>query len=169
MDKIYSILQSIGFDWQVALANLVNFLIIVWIIKRFAWKPIQAKLGERQSLIIKGLEDAQNAEKNLRDAEAQSSILIKKAHDESSVILASAHDDRKNIIAVAEKDAVAHKDSLRRDAEKTIDKYKEEEMKAFKGEASVLFHDIAQKILAQELTDEAKQAYAKKSAQALNQ
>jgi F0F1-type ATP synthase membrane subunit b/b' len=38
---ILGILGKIGFDWQVALANLVNFLIIFWILKKFAFKPVR--------------------------------------------------------------------------------------------------------------------------------
>jgi F0F1-type ATP synthase membrane subunit b/b' len=55
------ILGKIGFDWQVALANLVNFLIIVFLLKKFAFKPIAKIIQDRQNKINEGLENAKKA------------------------------------------------------------------------------------------------------------
>ena len=56
MVNIYEILGKIGFDWQVALASLVNFLIILFVLKKFAFKPIKKLIQERQNKINEGIE-----------------------------------------------------------------------------------------------------------------
>ena len=53
---------NIGFDWRMALAQLVNFLIIFYLLKRFVWGSIKKTLAERKAKIDKGLEDAEAAE-----------------------------------------------------------------------------------------------------------
>ncbi|MBU4369492.1 ATP synthase F0 subunit B, partial [Patescibacteria group bacterium] len=53
------ILGNLGFDWRMALANLVNFLIIFFVLKKYAFKPIKEKLEEREKKIKTGLEDAE--------------------------------------------------------------------------------------------------------------
>ena len=55
------ILSKIGFDYRVALANLVNFLIVLWVLQKFAFPKIQIVLAERQAKIRKGLADAEAA------------------------------------------------------------------------------------------------------------
>lgn len=119
-------------------------------------------------LITQGLEDAQNAEKKLRDATDEADSIRKQATAESSQTLASAHEERKAILSKAEQEAIDRKAHMTTEALNQIEKQKEEEMKAFKDEASALFEDVARKIFAEELSDEAKQAYAKKAAHALN-
>ncbi len=68
MDFILSVLHSIGFNWHVALANFVNFLIILFILNKFVFKKIIKTIDNRDSIIKRGLEDASQAETNLKKA-----------------------------------------------------------------------------------------------------
>ena len=88
------ILGNLGFDWQMALANLVNFLIIFFVLKRYAFKPIKEKLEEREKKIKTGLEDAeksatewrmtqQTREKTLFDARKESNEIVGQANEKA--------------------------------------------------------------------------------------
>jgi F-type H+-transporting ATPase subunit b len=46
------------FDWLTVIAQLVNFIILVWLLKRFLYKPIINAIGEREKLIAKQVQDA---------------------------------------------------------------------------------------------------------------
>jgi len=48
--NIGQILSNLGFDWQIAFANLINFLIILWLLKRYAFTPIKNTLETRKKL-----------------------------------------------------------------------------------------------------------------------
>ena len=82
--NILEILGNIGFDWRIAFANLVNFLIIFYLLKRYAFGPIGRILDERRRKIEEGLEHAREAETNLMMAKEE------RARDEAAQILNKA-------------------------------------------------------------------------------
>jgi len=90
--NIVEILSKIGFDWRMALANLVNFLIIFWILKKYAFKPIQNKLKERADKINAGLEDTEKAKTELTMAKQKVDQMLKVAREEAQSIVAKAHE-----------------------------------------------------------------------------
>ncbi len=87
MQSILEILGKIGFDWQVALANLVNFLIIFFILKKFAFPPIKKMIQERQDKISQGLVKAQEADIRLKEVDEIAKEKLKQANLESIVII----------------------------------------------------------------------------------
>ena len=84
------ILANLGFDWRVALANLANFLIIVWILKRFAFKPIEKAIKNREDKIRKGVEDAERAATEFQMAKQTCDKTIEEAKYEANKIIASS-------------------------------------------------------------------------------
>ncbi len=87
MQNILEILGKIGFDWQVALANLVNFLIILFILKKFAFPPIKKIIQERQDKISEGLEKAKEADIRLKEVDEIAKEKLKQANLDSVVII----------------------------------------------------------------------------------
>ena len=87
---------NLGFDWRVALANLANFLIIVWILKRFAFKPIKAIIEKRENTIKEGLDKAKEAEERLKEVDIINKGKIKDAEIASINIVKETY-DKKNI------------------------------------------------------------------------
>ncbi len=79
MDFILSVLHSIGFNWHVALANFVNFLIILFILNKFVFKKIIKTIDNRDGIIKRGLEDASLAETNLKKANELGENIITEA------------------------------------------------------------------------------------------
>ncbi len=78
------ILNNIGFDWQVALVNFVNFILIFWILKKFVFPKISEVLSERKKVIEKGLQDSKKAEAKLEEVEIDRKNILKEAKDEAS-------------------------------------------------------------------------------------
>ena len=68
MSFILSTLQSIGFNWHIAIANFVNFLIILFILNKFVFKKVFNNIESRQNLIKEGLENSSLAETKLTKA-----------------------------------------------------------------------------------------------------
>ena len=93
------ILQKIGFDWQVALANLINFLIVFYLIKRFFLKKITTVIDERKQKIQEGLEDAEKSKSLMLEAENEKSAILKEANQKVGEILKSAETRGEEIVA----------------------------------------------------------------------
>lgn len=129
------ILGNLGFDWRVALANLVNFLLILWILKRYALKPIEKAIKGREEKIKKGIEDAERASTELQMAKQTSENTILEARNEANRIIAASQkesekiiaesrilqeEQAKQIIAKAEKSAQAEKEKMFQDLRKEV-------------------------------------------------
>lgn len=99
------ILQKIGFDWQIALANLVNFLIIFFILKKLFWKSIKDAIAKRRALIEQGLLDAEKAKKDLLMAEEIRETRIREAKQEANEIVISATSEKNSIIEKSKDEA----------------------------------------------------------------
>ena len=98
---ILGILGKIGFDWQVALANLINFLIIFFILKKYAFGPIGKLISERQNKIEEGLQAAtKNAE------------ILENTEKEREEVILEARSDAKKIIEESRKEAVEKREEL---------------------------------------------------------
>ena len=59
------LLSNLGINGKLLLAQIVNFFILLYILKRFAYKPILKVLDDRKEKIEKGLRDAENAKDKL--------------------------------------------------------------------------------------------------------
>lgn len=98
-------------DWFTITAQILNFLILVWLLKRFLYRPILLAIEEREKQIAADLADAEKIrteakkerdefEKKNRDFEEQQKILMKKATDEIKI-------ERQRLLAEAEKAATS--------------------------------------------------------------
>lgn len=84
---IYEVLQSVGFNWHVAVLNFINFVIIFLLLRKFFFGKIAKTMHERDQKIRLGLEDAQKAKDRLNGAELAAADIIDKAETESAHIL----------------------------------------------------------------------------------
>ncbi len=81
--------------------QIANFLIPLFLLNRFLFKPILARLDERQATIRKGLEDAQAAARDREQAQAERQAAVEAARKEAQAMLARANkmaDDTRNEI-----------------------------------------------------------------------
>lgn len=101
MENLLEILGKVGFDWQVALANLFNFLIIFLLLKKFAFGPIGKLIRERQDKINEGISNAEVSTK-----------LLENTKTEYEAVLLDARTKANEIIEQAKKEAVVRKDQL---------------------------------------------------------
>lgn len=106
------ILGKIGFDWQVALANLINFLLVFWLLKRFAFGPIKKIIAERKEKIDQGLEDARRAATDRQMAEQLREETLMDAKKEANVIVSDASAKGKTFVESAKKEAEEERSSI---------------------------------------------------------
>jgi len=99
--NIGQILSNLGFDWQIAFANLINFLIILWLLKRYAFTPIKNTLETRKKVIEDGLDNATKAASELQMAEQTRDKTLLKARTEANAIINQAHKQAESMIASA--------------------------------------------------------------------
>jgi len=97
-------LANLGIDWRLLLAQVVNFVIVLLVLKRFAYQPMLKLLDERTAKIEKGLADAENAGQKLSEMEIKEKAVLAEARTEAKRILAKTDEmaQKRNTTQIAE-------------------------------------------------------------------
>ena len=101
--------DAFGVDLPKLIFQIVNFLLLLYLANRFAFKPILRILDERAARIRKGLEDAEAAARDRELALAEREAALTEARQEAQALLARANkiaeDSRAETLAAAKADA----------------------------------------------------------------
>ncbi len=81
------LISALGLDWKILLAQFINFAILIFVLWRFAYKPVFNILAERRDKIAKGLDDSEAAAKKLLEAEEEKKVFITAARKEANEII----------------------------------------------------------------------------------
>jgi len=87
------ILSKFGVDWPHFIAQLVLFLIVYFVLNKFAFGPLLKILDERRKRIEEGQINAEKIKKQLAEAELRYQEILRKANDDAQVLL---EESRKN-------------------------------------------------------------------------
>ena len=133
---------------------LVSFLILLLLVKKFAWKPLTAILDERENQVASNIDNAEQAKKNAHSLVAEQEEKLQKAKEESSQIINQAKQSsarmEKDLLSQA-KDEVAR---MKEQAENEIEVEKQKTLASAKNEISSISVQIAEKLLKRELDSE---------------
>lgn len=113
------IIQEFGIDWPLLVAQIINFLIILYVLKRFAYKPILAVLQNRQKTIRKGLKDADEAQRLLEKATEREKEILRKAQAEAKKLLAETKEQSAAMMQRSE-------ESTRKEADRILGEAREQ-------------------------------------------
>lgn len=119
-------LANLGIDGKLLLAQVVNFAILLWVLKRYAYKPMLDMMDARSAKIEKGLSDAENATKKLTEIEQKEKEVLGAAQAEGKQILAAAEESAKkrDTAKLAETEAQVKKLLADSEAKMTADQAK---------------------------------------------
>ena len=152
MQEILNILGSVGFNWHVALANFVNFLIILFLLNVFFFKTIGKTLAERKRVIEHGLTQAKEAEIKLAHADEEKDTILKAAYKQKDIIVAQAETHAQERIVVLENKAQEEIDHRMKKLSSDEETLKDRVEKAFGEKAPALVAALYAKTLAKEMT-----------------
>lgn len=131
----------------------VSFGVVLFILKKYAWRPILQVLDTREKTLAKSFSDARRIEHEMTQLAELKNSRIAEAEKIYEEITAKARADAEMIINEAKQKA---HDEAREIGEKTdelIQQYKEEAFRRIKDQISALSMDIAEQVLLEELSD----------------
>jgi F-type H+-transporting ATPase subunit b len=144
---------SLGlFVWQTVL-----FLALLFLLRKYAWKPILTAVEEREEGIKSALDAADNAKKEMEALNADNEKILREAKAERDSILKEARELKDGIIAEAKTQATEEADKVMASAREQINNEKMAAITELKNQVASLSVDIAEKILRSELKDDNKQ------------
>lgn len=103
------ILESLGIDWKMLLAQAVNFGILVFVLAKFVLKPLMKSVDQRQAEIKESERNAEKISQQLEEARIAQDSILKEARNKSETILKDAEKSaaalRKGIVEDAKTEA----------------------------------------------------------------
>ncbi len=157
------VLNNIGFDWQVALANFVNFLIIFWVLKKWVFGPVGKILETRQKTIEAGVSQAENAKEQLAQAQTQVEEELKHAKAQANETIAKAQTTANEIVDAAANTAEQKAQAILDDAQAQTAKDRAQAEKDLGTKTAHLVAMGVQKILDEELSPEQNERVTKRA------
>jgi F-type H+-transporting ATPase subunit b len=137
--------------------SLVLFLLLYFLLSRFAWGPILSSLRERESSIESALRMADQAKLEMQQLKAGNEKLLAEARLERDRILKEATDVSNQLIEQAKTKATEEGGRMIVQAREAIQNEKNAALAEVKNTAAKLSIDIAERILRRELTDQPAQ------------
>lgn len=138
--------------WQV-----VTFLVLMFILSKFAWKPISSALTERETTIDQALNAAANAKIELANMQASNEKLLQETRLERDKVIKEAHAAASAMIAEAREKASAEGARQLELAKKSIENEKQSALVEIRNQAANLALQIAEKLIKKELSSESAQ------------
>ncbi|MEJ2593923.1 MAG: F0F1 ATP synthase subunit B [bacterium] len=132
-------------------------LIVLYVLRKFAWKPIMNALKEREDSIEESLQAAQRAKEEMKDLKLDNEKLLREAKDERDAILREARKIKEKIIEDAKEKANAEAANVVESAKKRIENEKKAAVVEIKNLIASYSIAIAEKVLREELKDKKKQ------------
>ncbi len=138
--------------WQ-----LVTFLIVLFLLTKFAWKPIMNALREREASIENALSAAEKAKLEMQGLKAENEKLLAEARMERDKILKEASEAGNTLVENARNKANEEGSRMIAQAREAIENEKLAAITEVKNMAAALSVDIAERILRKELSDKQAQ------------
>src|SRR5690606_37824121 len=137
--------------------TLVAFILLLLLLRKFAWKPIMEAIGEREKSIEDALASAEKAEDEMARLTNENEQLLKAARAERDIILKEAKELKDQIVADAKVTAQTEGAKLIEQARKETDDQKKRALVEVKTQVSSLSLEIARKVLQKEFEDGQRQ------------
>jgi F-type H+-transporting ATPase subunit b len=135
----------------------LTFLIVLFILKKFAWTPILSMIKERETSIETALSSARKAKEEMSSLQQDNERLLAQARADRDALLKEARETKDAIINEAKGKATTEANRLIASARETINTEKIAAINELKNQVASMSIEIAEKIIRNELTNDEKQ------------
>ncbi|MDY2586454.1 MAG: F0F1 ATP synthase subunit B [Winogradskyella sp.] len=139
------------------IVQTILFLLLIFLMVKFAWKPILNSLNDREEGIKTALDAAENAKKEMENLNADNERLLKEARIEREALLKEAREMKDKIISDATNEAQDKAGKMIEQAQAAIETEKKAAMAELKSHVAGLSIEIAEKVVREELSNKDKQ------------
>lgn len=145
------------------------FVLLLFVLTKFAWKPILNAVNTREKNIAEALELAEKTKAEMQALQAQNENLLKEARAERDKIVKDAHEIAAKMVEDSKANAKAESAKIITAAHQAIEVEKSAAISELKAHVAALSIEIAEKIVRSELASDDKQkALASKLAEDIN-
>lgn len=147
-------MEALGLNGPFLIAQIINFLVIMWLLRRFLYQPLLNLLNERREKIRESLSAAETARAEAAQRSRENEEIIAEARREAQSIIRQAEESARRreseLIAKAREEA----DQLVKRAEGDLENERQQMMAELRNEVAQLSLQIARKTIEASLVDE---------------
>ncbi|MDB4940218.1 MAG: atpF [Candidatus Doudnabacteria bacterium] len=158
-----SVTALLGLDWKLFLAQLFNFVIVLFVLWRWVFKPLGKKLEERTSKIELSIKHSEEVEQKLKEAEKYRQAEMEKVRAEANTAIAQAQKNAELVKQQILAEAKVSSDKMLEQAKKEIEGEKSRAMADIRTEAANLIVSATEKILREKLDPKRDEQLIKES------
>jgi len=148
--------------------STIAFLLLLFVLGKFAWKPILKAINEREQGIEDALSRADKLKSEMASMASENEALMQKAREERGTMIKEAKEASDKMIADAKEKAKAEYDRIVADAQAAITQQKNAALTDVKNQVGSLVIEVSEKILRRELSNKSEQEnYIKQLADAV--
>ncbi|MFO7725151.1 MAG: F0F1 ATP synthase subunit B [Oceanipulchritudo sp.] len=145
-----------GIDLKMIAAQAVNFIVVAFLLWRFAFKPVMATLDERQDKIAEGLKFAEESKARLEETEKRQEEVLREANRKAQEILLEARDKARQFEEKMKSETAGQIEEMRRRAEETNEQERQKMLAEVRQEIARLVVLTSGKVLQRELSGDEK-------------
>ena len=150
------LLGDAGVQWGDFLFYLIMFIIMLLIVKHFAWGPVTKMMDKRATKISSDIDSAEKARKEAEDLAAKRQTALENSRTEAAGIIDRAKQNGEQQKASIVNAASEEVKTMKANAKKDIQQEKQDALSNVKNDVAELSIEIASKIIQKELTPESQ-------------
>ena len=150
-------MQLLTPDLGLLIWTLLAFLIVFFLLKKFAWPAIIKGLSEREQNIADAIASAEKVKLEMSQLKNDNEAFLTKAREERALLLKEAKEIKDKMISDAKEEAKAQAAKIVADAQVTINHQKMAAITDLKNQVGTLVIEVSEKILRRELSNKADQ------------
>ena len=135
----------------------IIFLLLLFVLRKFAWKPILGAVRGREASINDALAAAEKAKLEMQNMHADNEKLLQEARAERELMMKEAREIKVKMISDAKEEAKSEANKMVAQAQAAIESEKKSAIAELKQQVASLSMEIAEKVVKHELSDKEKQ------------
>lgn len=157
---VQGIAETFGVDWPMLIAQSINFLIVAFVIWKFAFSNVLSTIKEREKQIADSLKNADRIKLELEETEKRQQETLQEASLAAQKTVTEAQDKAKALIDAQKDDARKQAEEIIAKATLAMEQEREKVLKEAKEEIASLVILTTSKVLQKELSDEEKSRFS---------
>jgi F-type H+-transporting ATPase subunit b len=166
-DTAQGIVETFGIDWPMLIAQAINFLIVAFVIWKFAFKNILSTIKEREKQIADSLSNADKIKLELEETEKQQQETLQEASLAAKKTISTAQEQAKAFIEAQKEDARKQAEEIITKAKVAMEQERERVLSEAREEIASLVVLTTAKVLSKELSVEEKEQFSSRATEEL--
>jgi len=153
-ETINQVAENFGFNWVLFISQCISFLVVAFLLNKFAYKPIVEVLEARRAKIAESLANAEKIKQQLADAEARRAEILSRANSEAQKMIEEARASAASLAEKRQQQAIADAEAIIAKAHEATTLERERAFAELRREVAHLVVDTTAKVTGKVLTPE---------------